>query len=124
MVNPLANPGEVIDIRALESAPTGITLVKTAAMEVKRLTLPKGREVPAHHAPGEITVQCLQGRVAFIAGAAMIDLGAGRMLFLDAGTPPFARRPRGFLPPGDEAHPRNRPLNPLGPFGTRMLGRV
>ncbi len=63
------------------------TLVKTPAMEVKRLTLPKGREVPAHRAVGEITVQCLQGRVAFTAGVAAIESSAGRMVFLDAGTP-------------------------------------
>ena len=90
MEAPQANSGEVIDIRPSESAPAGIqliTLVKTAAMEVKRLTIPKGREVPAHHAPGEITVQCLQGRVAFTAAATTIELAAGRMLFLDAGTP-------------------------------------
>ena len=90
METPQANSGEVIDIRPPESAPAGIqliTLVKTPAMEVKRLTLPKGREIPAHQAPGEITVQCLQGRVAFTSGVTTVELEAGRMLFLDAGTP-------------------------------------
>jgi quercetin dioxygenase-like cupin family protein len=56
-------------------------------MEVRRLTLPKGRELPTHRAPGEITVQCLQGRVAFTADAITVELEAGRMLFLEAGTP-------------------------------------
>lgn len=90
METPQANSGEVIDIRPLESAPAAIqlsTLVKTPAMEVKQLTIPAGRKVPSHHAPGEITVQCLQGRVAFTAGDNTIELGAGRMLFLDACTP-------------------------------------
>ena len=89
-----ANSGEVIDIRTPESATVaaGVQLaptpVKTPAMEVKRLTpSPKGREIPAHQAPGEITVECLQGRVAFTAGATTVELGAGRMLFLDVGTP-------------------------------------
>ena len=85
-----ANPGEVIDLRPPGSAPPGadlITLVKTPAMEVRRLTLPKGRELPTHRAPGEITVQCLQGRVAFTADATTVELEAGRMLFLEADTP-------------------------------------
>jgi quercetin dioxygenase-like cupin family protein len=90
MKTPQANPAEVIDLRPPGSAPSGTdltTLVKTPAMEVRRLSLPKGRELPAHRAAGEITVQCLQGRVAFTAGDTTVELEAGRMLFLEAGTP-------------------------------------
>ena len=88
--HPQAEPGEVIDVRPLETAPADlqlITLVKTATLEVRRLILPKGREIPAHRAPGEITVHCLQGRVAFTAGGTTRDLAAGQMLYLDAGDP-------------------------------------
>lgn len=90
MQTPQANSCEVIDIRPPDSAPAGIqlaTLVKTQAMEVKRLILPKGREIPTHRAAGEITVQCLQGRVGFTSGVATVELEEGRMLYLDAGTP-------------------------------------
>ena len=85
-----AKPGEVIDLRPLETAPAGIqsiALVKTQTLEVRRLVLPEGREIPAHRAPGEITVHCLEGRVAFASGGHTRTLEAGQMLFLDAGDP-------------------------------------
>ena len=44
------------------------TLIKTPTFEVKRLMLAKGKQIPTHHAPGEITVQCVAGRIAFTAG--------------------------------------------------------
>jgi len=90
MSMPQAMPGEVIDVRPRGTAPAGIqliTLVKTATLEVRRLVLPKGREIPTHQAPGEITVHCLEGRVAFTAGGTTRALEAGQMLFLDAGDP-------------------------------------
>ena len=90
MSTPQAEPGEVFDVRPLGTAPTDlqlITLVKTAALEVRRLVLPKGREIPTHRAPGEITVHCLEGRVAFTAGGTTRTLEAGQMLVLDAGAP-------------------------------------
>lgn len=95
MDTPQANSCEMIDIRppASASASAGIqlaTLVKTQAMEVKRLILPKGREIPTHRAAGEITVQCLQGRVAFTSGVTTVELEEGRMLFLDAAPPQVA----------------------------------
>ena len=49
MEAPKANSGDMIHIRPLDSVPAGIqliTLVKTPAMEVKRLALPKGRQIP------------------------------------------------------------------------------
>jgi quercetin dioxygenase-like cupin family protein len=90
MAIPHARPGEVIDVRPQGSAPAGvevITLVKTDTLEVKRLVLPKGREIPTHRAPGEITVHCLEGRVAFTAGGSRRELEAGQMLFLNEGEP-------------------------------------
>lgn len=87
---PQTQPGEVIDVRPLGAVPADlqmVTLVKTAALEVRRLSLPKGREIPTHRAPGEITVHCLEGRVAFTAGGTTRTLEAGQMLALDAGAP-------------------------------------
>ena len=66
-----AKSGEVIDIRPLGSAlarATTTTLVKTKVLEVIRLVIPAGKHISEHRAPGEITVQCLEGRVAFKAG--------------------------------------------------------
>ena len=90
MSEPQLKLSEVIDLRpagpARPEAPS-ITLVKTATLEVRRLTLSKGREILTHQARGEITVHCLEGRIAFTAAETTRELGAGQMLVLAAGEP-------------------------------------
>ena len=85
MAIPHAKPAEVIDISALgsnlKSAQT-TTLVKTDALEVIRLVLPAGKEVKPHEVPGEITVQCLEGKVAFSVGGLEVELTAGKLIYL------------------------------------------
>ncbi len=81
---------EVIDVRAAGGPEPGASprsLVKTQTLEVRRLTLPKGRAIPTHHAPGEITVHCLDGRVAFTANGETRELSAGQLIALAAGEP-------------------------------------
>ena len=56
-------------------------------IEVIRLILPAGKEIPTHKAPNEITVQCLEGRVAFTATGKTQELTAGQLLYLPAGEP-------------------------------------
>ena len=85
-----AAPGEVIDIRPLgENVTTERTktLVKTKDMEVIRLVLPKGKDIPTHTAPGEITVQCIEGRAIFSASGKNYELIPGKMLYLNSGEP-------------------------------------
>lgn len=80
----------VIDVGAAGTAGAGAapkSLVKAETLEVRRLTLPKGRTIPTHHAAGEITVHCLQGRIAFTANGQTRDIGAGQLIFLAAGEP-------------------------------------
>ena len=80
-----AKPGEVIDIRPLGSAlaqTRTTTLVKTKTLEIIRLVIPSGKDIPEHKAHGEITVQCLEGRVAFAAGNTTTELEAGQLLYL------------------------------------------
>jgi len=85
-----ANPGDLIDARplgtALASAHTR-TLVRTAAVEVVRLIVRAGQEVPQHKAKGDLIVQCLEGRVAFTALGKTQTLEAGKLLTLPAGEP-------------------------------------
>ncbi|HEY7308496.1 MAG TPA: cupin domain-containing protein [Gemmataceae bacterium] len=87
---PHAKPGEMVDVRplgpALASAQTR-TLVKASQVEVIRLIVPAGKEIAEHRAKGEITVQCLEGRVAFTASGATHHLDAGHLLYLAAGEP-------------------------------------
>ena len=84
-----AKPSEVVQLMlgAELGRSTTVTLVKTPGLELIRLVLPAGKEVHKHIAPGEITVQCLEGRVAFIAGESTRELAAGQILYLNAGEP-------------------------------------
>ena len=60
--------GELIDIRPLGdmiAAARTTTLYKTKHLEVFRLVLLAGKEMPVHKVVGEVTVQCLEGRIEF-----------------------------------------------------------
>ncbi len=85
-----AASGEVVDVRPY-GAEFGDrrtqALIKTAELEVLRLVLPRGKEIPVHSAPGRITVHCLEGRVAFTALRGTVDLERGQMLYLEPGEP-------------------------------------
>jgi quercetin dioxygenase-like cupin family protein len=80
---------EVVDVCAAVSDPSASpsTLVKTDTLEVRRLSLPKARAIPTHHAPGEITVHCLKGKIAFTANGETRDVSAGQLIVLAAGEP-------------------------------------
>jgi quercetin dioxygenase-like cupin family protein len=85
---PHAAPGEVIDVRPLGSAvrlAVTTALVKTEELEVIRLVVLAGKEIAPHQAKGAITVQCLEGRIAFIIADRTTELSAGQMLHLPAG---------------------------------------
>ncbi len=85
MAIPHAKPGELIDIRPLGAElahSITTTLVKTKTLEIIRLVIPAGKDIPVHHTQGEITVQCLEGRVAFTAGGRTQELGPGQLLYL------------------------------------------
>jgi quercetin dioxygenase-like cupin family protein len=88
MAIPHARAGEVIDIRplgpALSQART-TTLVKTNVLEVLRLVVKAGSEIPPHKVNGEITVQCLEGSVGFLIDGGTRVLEAGQMMFLTGG---------------------------------------
>jgi quercetin dioxygenase-like cupin family protein len=56
-------------------------------MEIIRLVLPKDKKIATHTVPGEITVQCIEGKVAFTALEQTFDMEPSRMLYLTAGQP-------------------------------------
>ena len=84
-------PGEIIDVRpfgASASPAKARTVVKTGDLEVVRLAVPAGKDIWTHtSAPGEITIQCLEGRVAFTARGRTRELAAGQFLCLPQGEP-------------------------------------
>lgn len=85
----LANSNETIRLplgNAIYRSSTS-TIVKTDALELTRWVLPAGKAIPTNNVPGEITVQCLEGRVTFSARGKTQDISAGNLLFLSAGVP-------------------------------------
>jgi quercetin dioxygenase-like cupin family protein len=85
MAIPHAAPGQAIEIHPLGELLRGAvtkTLIKTSRLEVIRLVVPAGKSIPPHKVAGELTVQCLEGRVHFTALGQTSALGAGQMLFL------------------------------------------
>jgi quercetin dioxygenase-like cupin family protein len=84
-----AASGEIVNLVLGDSLANtkSSTLVKTADLELIRLVLPAGKAIPTHKAPGEITVQCLEGRAVFTCGGKTQDLAAGQLLFLSAEQP-------------------------------------
>lgn len=90
MAIPHAQPGEVIDVRPLGSALTTAkttTLLKSEKVEIIRLVMAAGKVLAEHKAPGEITVHCLEGKIAFTAFGHTHELTAGQLLYLPAGEP-------------------------------------
>ena len=83
-----AAPGEIVDVRPLAerlAATVTRTLIKTEQLEVIRLVIPAGKEIPPHKVAGPITVQCLEGRIEFEAGGKRQAMSAGDLLFLPGG---------------------------------------
>lgn len=88
MAIPHATPGRAFDVYPLGPAlpkTATTTLVKTAQLEVIRLVVPAGKVVPPHKVSREITVQCLEGRIAFTALGQTQELQAGQMCYLPGG---------------------------------------
>lgn len=80
--------GEMIDIRPLGNsirATPSATLYKTQHLEVFRMVLPAGKEVPEHKVVGEFTVQCLEGSVEFSIGTTRDIMRAGDLKCLAGG---------------------------------------
>jgi len=83
-------PGELIDVRPLgdklvEAA--SIALARTDDFEVMRLVMPKGKSIPEHSVPAELTLQCLEGTIEVKALDKTQALQAGQMLYFDENTP-------------------------------------
>lgn len=94
MAIPHAQSGDVVDVRplgpSLATART-ITLIKSKTLEILRLVVPAGKEIPSHEVPGEVVLQCLEGMVGVLVGADTRVLEAGQLLYL-AGHEPHAVR--------------------------------
>ena len=101
MAIPHARPAETIDVRPLGAALAAsktLALFKSEGLEVIRLVLAAGASLPLHKVPGDITLQCIEGRIDVKTDAttdtttdtstddASHILDAGQMLFLAGDT--------------------------------------
>lgn len=85
MAIPHARSGQVIDVRPLGAALTGertTALFKTDDLEVMRLVLTAGKSLPPHRVAGEITIQCLEGRIDVTLDGESRILNAGHLIYL------------------------------------------
>lgn len=85
MAIPHAAPGELIDAtplgdRLLEEKTH--VLVKQENLEMIRMILPAGKEIPTHTAPRMLIVQCLEGRILFTVGEQEFDMSPGNIIYL------------------------------------------
>jgi quercetin dioxygenase-like cupin family protein len=90
MAQPHAAPGEIIDVRPLgarlaDAASTAF--VKAEQIEIARIVLHAGKEMPEHSAPGEITLQCLEGSVELRALGRTQTMRAGDLVYLGCDQP-------------------------------------
>ena len=89
-----AEPGDVVDVEpygpSMAEKKTA-TLFKTDHVELIRLVMSSGKVIPEHQAPGEIIVQCLEGRIEFTAQGKTVELGPGQLLYLEAKKPHAVR---------------------------------
>ena len=83
-----ASPGEAVDVGPLGSRLPGekiVALFKSEHLEVIRLVLTAGKSLPPHKVPGEITVQCIEGRIDVTAEGKSHVIGPGQLLYLSGG---------------------------------------
>lgn len=91
MALPHASSGQVISIHAAAGESlaqfSSIALAKTEQLELIRMVVPAGKALPEHSVKGQITLQCLQGEIAFDAHGRTAILRSGEMLYLEGGAP-------------------------------------
>ena len=82
------NLGELVDVRPVASGLASsqrTILLRAEQVEIARLVVPAGKEIPEHKAKGEIVVQCLAGRVAYNVFGKTLTLEPGKLLYMPMG---------------------------------------
>jgi quercetin dioxygenase-like cupin family protein len=63
------------------------SLLKTEKLQLMRVVLPAGESMPPHHVNGEVSIQCLEGRVVVTSRTRDCRLEQGQLVVLPAGEP-------------------------------------
>ena len=83
------SPLEVIDLKSSNTIEktNNVSLIKTLHLQLVRLELSEGHQMPMHHVPGEITLHCLSGKVDIEVPTGVCHLETGQIVVLDGGQP-------------------------------------
>ena len=87
---PHAASGDIIDVQPYKErlpAAFSTAIFRTDKLELIRTVLHAGKALPEHQVEGEMTIQCLEGRLAITAHDREQILRQGEMVFLAAGVP-------------------------------------
>lgn len=87
---PHAESGQAIDVAPFGAAlpeQRTMALFKSAQLEVMRLVLLAGKSMPAHQVAGELTIQCLEGRIDVRVEGQSTVLQPGQLMFLLGNVP-------------------------------------
>lgn len=81
-----AASGQIVDVQALGDQlgeARNVALFKTADLEVIRLVMPAGKNMPSHAVKGEITIHCLEGEIDLVADGQTRRMKAGQLVWLE-----------------------------------------
>ncbi|GAA4332343.1 cupin domain-containing protein [Pigmentiphaga soli] len=79
---------DVIDLHAPgppQATSQSVSLLRTAQLQILRLVLAAGQQVPEHHVAGEVAIQCLEGDASVLTPKATCRVVAGQLVVLPAG---------------------------------------
>jgi quercetin dioxygenase-like cupin family protein len=62
-------------------------ILKSEQLEIVRLVLPAGKSLREHQAPGEISLQCIEGKVELSVPSGTHELGPGDLIHLRSQVP-------------------------------------
>ncbi|QPF72824.1 cupin [Roseateles sp. DAIF2] len=85
-----ANHGQLIDLKPLADGSTdspSTSLIKTDQLQLLHVVLHAGQRLPEHKVAGELSLQCLAGRVRLIMPGTELPLAAGQLTVLRGGEP-------------------------------------
>lgn len=85
-----AQPDEVIDLLPAPeqmAAHGSVSLLRTPHLQLLRLVMPEGHQMPGHRVSGAMTIQCLQGMVRVGTETGLRTLHGGQVLALSPAEP-------------------------------------
>ena len=83
------NCGETVDLAATPEGQTALTaiVVQSDDLQVTRMVVSAGQDLPPQRSVGDATVHCLEGHVEFYVDDEKHELTQGRLVYLGAKTP-------------------------------------